>query len=502
MDLPGHGLAGKEFDMRFLRHSLTGLLLTALTLGLLIWAGLLIRDAVAESLARDTRAPAARERVFTVPVVTAALSTVTPQLSAYGQVQSLRTLELRAAVGGQIIALDPAFVEGGQVRAGQVLLRIDPADAEDALARARADLADAEAEGRDAARALTLARADLAAAEEQADLRIRAFQRQKDLAARGVGTDAAVETAELAASSARQAALSRAQAVAQAEARVDQFATLSQRVRIALAEAERRLADTTVTAPFDGTLTDVTLVEGRLVTANERLAALVDGTALEVAFRLSTAQYVRLLDAEGQLVTRPATVALDLGGGALTSAAQLTRTSSAVGDGLTGRLVFASIAVPRGLQPGDFVTVTVEEPPLADVIALPATALDASNTVLVVGPEDRLQAMPVVLERRQGDTVLLRAPGLAGREVVSERTPLIGQGVRIKPLRAPQDSAAAAPTGPEMVELTPERRARLVAFVETNTRMPADMRTRLLAQLQDPQVPLQVIERLESRIGG
>jgi len=264
--------------MRFLRHSLTGLFLLALTLALVLWAGAMVRDAVEARMARDPGTPPARERIFAVPVQLATPETIVPTLSAYGQVQARRSLELRAAVSGQVIEIAPEMVEGGEVAAGQVLLRIDPANAEDALARAQADLADAEAETRDAARGLTLARADQAAAEEQAALRTRAFQRQKDLSARGVGTEAATEAAELAASSSRQAALSRSQAVAQAEARVDQAATRLSRVKIALAESERRLADTTVTAPFAGTLSGVTLVEGRLVTQNERLAALVDGT--------------------------------------------------------------------------------------------------------------------------------------------------------------------------------------------------------------------------------
>lgn len=536
--------------MRFIRHSLIGLFMAALTLGLLVWAGALVRDAVTARMADDTGGPPVRERVFTVPVLTARSETVAPVLQAYGQVQSQRTLELRAAVGGQVIELDPAFVEGGRVVAGQVLLRLDPADAADALARAEADLADAMAERRDAARAVTLAEADLAAAEEQAALRARAVARQQGLADRQVGTEAAMETAELAASSARQAALSRAQALAQAEARVDQAATQAARAEIALAEARRRLADTTITAPFDGVLTGVTLVAGRLVSANERLAALVDDTALEVAFRLSTAQYARLLDAAGGLPAHPATVALDLGGVDLTSPAQLTRAAAAVGEGLTGRMVFAAISAPRGLQPGDFVTVTVTEPPLAEVIRLPALALDAAGRVLVLDAEDRLREMPVVLERRQGDNVLVRAPDLAGREVVAERTPLIGPGVRINPLRIPgtaaatpapaaempaseasspttptattpvptrpggsanalpPDTAAAAqglrpaPEDAALVALTPERRARLIAYVTATPAMPDATRARLLAQLQQDQVPQAMVERLERRMGG
>ena len=53
-----------------------------------------------------------------------------------------------------------------------------------------------------------------------------------------------------------------------------------------------------------------------------------------------------------------------------------------------------------------------------------------------------------------------------------------------------------------MIELTEERRAKLVAFVEANTRMPEAAKARVLAQLAEPQVPAQMIERLESRIGG
>ena len=53
-----------------------------------------------------------------------------------------------------------------------------------------------------------------------------------------------------------------------------------------------------------------------------------------------------------------------------------------------------------------------------------------------------------------------------------------------------------------MVELTDERRAKLIAFVEGNQRMPSEAKERVLAQLSELQVPAQVIERIESRMGG
>ena len=53
-----------------------------------------------------------------------------------------------------------------------------------------------------------------------------------------------------------------------------------------------------------------------------------------------------------------------------------------------------------------------------------------------------------------------------------------------------------------MVELTEERRAKLTAFVQANTRMPEEARQRILNQLSQTSVPAQVVERIESRMGG
>ena len=54
----------------------------------------------------------------------------------------------------------------------------------------------------------------------------------------------------------------------------------------------------------------------------------------------------------------------------------------------------------------------------------------------------------------------------------------------------------------EMVELTDERRAKLVAFIEGNGYIPADAKKRILGQLQKDKVPANVVERIESRMGG
>ncbi|MCG7520245.1 efflux RND transporter periplasmic adaptor subunit [Ruegeria sp. Ofav3-42] len=484
--------------MRFLRQSLVGVFLASLTLALLFVAAQMIAGAVQDVLTREETAPQARERVFAVTVRPAELETVTPYLEAFGEVQSRRRLELRAALGGRVIALAEDFEDGGVVTAGEVLVELDPADTQSALDRAKSDLLDAQFEERDAERSLLLAQDELNSAEAQAELRGRALQRQQDLQTRGVGAAAAVEEAELAEAAAQQAVLARRIALAQAESRVDQATTLLARARIALEAAERDLDDMTIRARFAGTLTDVTLVEGRLVSANEKLAELVDPNALEVAFRVSTAQYVRLLDADGKLIDASVTVSLEVTGTDLTAEGRISRDSGSAGEGQTGRLIYARLDDASGFKPGDFVTVTVQEQPLDNVVRLPSSVLDAVGTVLVLDTDDRLEALQVQLIRRQGDEVLLRGEGLVGREVVIGRTPLLGSGVRVRPLRIDENAGAA----PDMVELSEDQRARLVAQVEASTRMPQDVKERVLGQLSEARVPASLVQRIENRAGG
>ena len=488
--------------MRFLTRSLIGLFLATMSIAALGYAGYTLVTAI-QSRADVPGGPGqgARERVFTVRALPVSAGEVTPTLSAFGEVRTRRSLELRAPVGGRVLEVAQGFEDGAEVREGQLLFRIDPADAEAALALERSDLARAESELRDATRALDLAGEDVAAAQAQFDLRVRALDRRQELAERGVSTEAALEEAELALSSARQATVGRRQAEAQAIARRDQAESALERQRISLAEAERRLSDTRVYASFGGTLADVTIVQGGLVSPNEQLGRIIDPNSLEVAVRVSTAQYLRLIDDDGRLQSSEAEVALEVAGFEITSPAQLVRASATVEQGQSGRQLFVELVAPRGFRPGDFVTVRLQEPALQDVALLPATAVNAAGNVLVINDDNRLSARPVTIVRRQGDSVLVEAGALAGLEIVREIGPSLGTGILVRPQRETATGEVVL-DAPEMVTLDPERRARLIAQVEGNTGMPETVRARMIAQLSEDTVPASMLERLETENAG
>ena len=479
--------------MRFLRQGLLGLFLLSVTAGLLGYAGQVLREAVEARMARDGGAPPRDERVFAVRTVTPEAETLAPTLAAFGRIESRQSLEIRARVAGEITELAPAFVEGGQVRAGEFLARIDPADAKAARDRARADLTDARDEAREAGRALDLARDELAARSDQAELQARALERQRNLEARGVGTLTAIESAEYNVTQARQAVLASRQSLALAEARVDQAATAITRAELALAEAERRLAETRITARFSGRLSDVSVVAGGVVTSGERLARLGDAKTLEGSFRISTGQYARLLDEAGALRPLPVTVTLDSGETEISVSGEIARESAALEEGESGRRIFAALDPAPALKPGDFVSVRVEEPPIDDLVRLPASALGGDGAVLALTAQDRLELVPVTLVRRQGNTVLVEAAGVAGREIVTERSPALGPGLKVR--RIERDAE-------DTVSLSDARRARLRARVEADTALPESERRRLLAELARPLVPARIVARIEDRAGG
>ena len=489
--------------MRFILRSLVALVLLCMTLGLVGYGVVTIVDSRSAGGGGGWPRGGGAERTFAVTLREVELGQARPVIRSYGEVEGARVLELRAPSGGAITELSPDFRNGGAVVEGDLLFALDPADATAARDRAAAALREAEAAVDQAAATRALAEDELAAAEAQRALRQAALDRQQGLESRGVGTSTTTETAELALSQAEQTVLARRQAILAQDATIDRTEIQLARARIDLAEAERALADTRYLAPFAGLLTDVTAVTGRRVSANEQLGVLIDPGVLEVAFQVTNAQFARLLDAGGALRQAEVTVSLDLDGIPLAVGGTISRSGAEVGEGQTGRLIYARLDAEGGtiLRPGDFVSVAIAESPLEGVATLPASALTPANEVLVAGEDDRLAAVPVRVLRRQGDSVIV-ADAPEGARYVVEVRPQLGPGVAVTPIVPLEVARAAAEALPENIALDPERRARLKAFVEANTRMPPEVRARTLAALDADEVPRAMVERIESRMGG
>lgn len=81
-----------------------------------------------------------------VETVTLTPSDYRVRIEAWGTVQAARRVVLQPQVSGQIKSIGDGFEPGAQVKAGELLVRIDPADYQLAVSQRRADLVRAKAE--------------------------------------------------------------------------------------------------------------------------------------------------------------------------------------------------------------------------------------------------------------------------------------------------------------------------------------------------------------------
>jgi len=499
--------------MRFLMRGLVGLALMAVMIGFAGFGAYRFYDAMTAE--EQVRQRPARERSYSVNVAELSPETVAPVTRAYGAVESWRTLELRASSEGRLVDVASKFRDGAAVAEGELLLRIDPANAEFLVLDAEAALADAEAQKAEAEEAIVGAEQELEAARRQLELRRQALQRQLQLKDKGYSTAVQVETEELGVASLEQSLSNRLQAVITARKRIERMDLTVKRAELALEDARRVLDETTLTAPFYGYLSDVNATLGRRVSPSETLAHLIDPAALEVKFSLSTSEFSRLLDDSGNLVKGPVTVTLQLGGRSVEVPGHVDRAAAIVAEGEAGRTLFATLDLQPGtvLRPGDFVKVDVQEPELFNVARVPSAAVTEDGRLLIVGDGDRIEEVQAKVLRRMGNEVVL-ADIPFGADYVRERLPQLGTGLKVTPRRSgAPDQAPGGPTpvaeapqtegqrpAGDLVALEPERRAALIARLNSSN-MPENRKARLLALLNKPMVPKELVDRLEQRGG-
>ncbi|MCZ0952949.1 MAG: efflux RND transporter periplasmic adaptor subunit [Gammaproteobacteria bacterium] len=173
-----------------------------------------------------------------------------------GTVRPSAQVDIAPQVSGRVVWVDPAFQSGGRFEAGQVLFRIDEANYVYRLREAEATLADRRVAYLEAREEAAIARAE--------------FER---FASRNPDSAEPVETSPLA---------SREPQLAAAQAALD-------RDEARVAEANRAVARTRVTAPFNGYVRDESVDVGQFVATGQSVARLFSADAVEVVAPLSDA---------------------------------------------------------------------------------------------------------------------------------------------------------------------------------------------------------------------
>lgn len=318
-----------------------------------------------------------------------------------GRIAPTRIAEVRPRVSG--IVVERVFEQGGLVREGDILYRIDPAPFEVGVASSRATL--------------ERARAAQLLARQQAD-------RQKALKERNIATDQQLDAA--------LAQLAQADAdVAAAEA--------------GLAQAELNLAYTVVRAPISGRIGRAMITEGALVTANspESLAIIQQLDPVYADFTQSANELLQLRRALkiGRLSNADDTpVQLRFDDGTPYAHPGRLLFSEASVDENTGQVrLRGEFPNPDGeLLPGMYVRVHIEQGIEHDVIAVPQQAVqrDPSGNALihVVGPENRVEFRVVRLGRAIGDRFSVLEGIASGDRIIVEGLQKIAPGAEVAPV--------------------------------------------------------------------
>lgn len=317
-----------------------------------------------------------------------------------GTVQAYRTVTIKSRVDGQIVAVD--FTEGQEVKAGDLLFRIDPRPFQAALAQATANKEKDEAQ----------------LASAQADL-----QRYAQLVGSGFQTRQSYEN--------QQGLVAQLQAAVKAD-------------QAQIETAQLNLGYTEIRAPIDGRTGARLVDEGNLVRAsdNTSLVTITQLRPIYVSFTVPQSELdrIRRNQANGPLEV----LADSQGGQEQRAAGRLTLIDNQV-DQATGTIRLKATFDNRdeALWPGEFVNARLVVAVDKDAVTVPAqTVLRGPNGpyLYVIKPDLTVEMRPVAVSEVEHGVAEIASGLSAGERVVVDGQYRLAQGSRVQI----QESAAPA----------------------------------------------------------
>lgn len=377
------------------------------------------------------------EQARLVDAVIAQRADLRPTLTLFGEIVAGRSVDLRALVGGSIVAVSDDLVDGGRVAEGAELIRIDPFAYEGALIRARADIAETQGRLAELEARMRQEEAALSRAREQLTITQREIDRLTRLTEVGAVPERQLDDARLRLSQAESGVETRENQLAILEAQQAQLAAARDRLDFALRQAERNLEDTVLRAPFDAFVSAPQAEIGKLVSVNDRIATLVATGRLEARFSLSESQYGRLAERE-EIVGREVEVVWRAGDTLITRPATITRIAPQAAAG--GFEVFARLPDDAArldvLRPGAFIEVAMADQLYEDAVLLPPDALYEDSVFLII--DERLQRVPVTVRAFAVEGVVVDGEIPDGARILSSRLSAASDG-RLVDIRGEQE---------------------------------------------------------------
>ena len=357
-----------------------------------------LQEIVAADAAQPEQAPAPEAGgpppAFPVPVALVSKTTVPVYLEYVGATEAIREVTLRAKVGGYL--QETGIADGADVKAGDLLYKIDPDDYQAALDQAKARLQ-----------------------SNQAALEYATSSQKRNAALVKTGAVAKDTNEE------KTSLMQQAQANIMAD-------------KAAIRTAQLNLGYTQISAPFDGRLGKSLVHEGALVTAQQtNINTLVQLSPIYATFNPSETDLalIQKYRAVGEL-----SVDITLAGEDTPRVSgKLTVLDNTV-DRATGTITARATVenADKALLPGQYIKVRLHLTDKPDALLVPQIALGSSQMgrfVYVIGAQGTVEQRFIETGAQMGDQVVINKGLAEGDKVITGNLQKIGPGMPVQELK-------------------------------------------------------------------
>ncbi|GGX73485.1 efflux RND transporter periplasmic adaptor subunit [Saccharospirillum salsuginis] len=327
-----------------------------------------------------------------------------PEIRLVGQVVARREQQLTTPLSSEVLAI-PAK-EGQRVAQGDVLVELDDFDTSQQLRQVEADLQELSArltiqrqQHRMDEQALTVEKAKLERLKDR-------LQQQQRLVDRGLSPQQQADDLQQQVEQQQLSVLQHQTQVENQPAQLAQLEASLQKLELSLAQAERRQAETQVTAPFSGRIARLGVQLGQTTQPGQSLLTLYSDQAMQMKVQLPHF-----------LAGNESDLGAHASQNGRTTELRFDRAEASLGTSQSGVTAWFDLVDGEGWLPGGYARLTVQQPAVYSY-RVPESAVFQDNWLYGVTGEGRLKALSIEVlgVNQDGDQrwLIVRGPDLSG----------------------------------------------------------------------------------------
>jgi multidrug efflux pump subunit AcrA (membrane-fusion protein) len=361
-------------------------------------------------------------------------------VESYGTVTPREVLKLVAEVRGQIVGLHPEFKEGGFLKRGAVIIRIDPRTYQLEVERQKVQVSQVAAELRRLQQEVQNLAASIEIAESDVALAKKEVSRLVALIDKNVIAQTTLDKAKQTYLSSLERLQSLENQLALTGPMKDQLEAQRQMAKVMQRQAELDLERSSITANFNAWVLEKTVEESQHVNTGQHLGSIYRDGALDIEVRIA-AMDLKWLPADiSQRAPLQANIISESGGTRHVWKGRMARIKAQMEEKTRTLPVVVEVAEAEAsgkgqrsflLRPGIFVTVEIMGKKIDRAFILPRHVVYPGDVVYTV-QDNRLTIKPVNILRSFKDAVIIDKGLSDGELVIKTPLPSATDGMKVR----------------------------------------------------------------------